>query len=122
MSASTSPVDDLKVASTAPTDCTEVFDDHGDLRDAVDRSPFFASQVDFVHSTDLRVGMVVPVFDTNRALAVDWTTAEWVASYQIYGITTHSVFMQRVLKKKLTGLPPSKIQVGPAALTPPGLL
>jgi len=66
--------------------------------------------------------MVVPVFNTGTGMTVDWTTSEWVASYQIYGFTAHSVFMQRVLKRKLSGLPPAKIQVGPGALTPPGLL
>ena len=65
--------------------------------------------------------MVTPVFDTSAAMPVDWSSAEWIASYQVYGITAHSVFLQRVLKKKQTGLPPNKIRVGPAALNPPGL-
>jgi hypothetical protein len=117
-----SPIDDLDAATTVPRDCTEVFDNHGDLNAAVDRSPFFASQVDFVPTADLRVGMVTPVFSTDGAMTTDWSSAEWIASYQIYGITAHSVFLQRVLKTRQTGLPPNKILVGPAALTPPGLL
>ena len=66
--------------------------------------------------------MVTPVFDSSGAMPADWSSAEWIASYQIYGITAHSVFMQRVLKKRQTGLPKNKILEGPAALNPPGLL
>jgi len=105
MSAHPSPVDNLDAATTVPNDCTEVFDNHGELNATGDQSPFLASQVDFVPSEELCVGMVTPVFDTSAAMSADWSSAEWIASYQVYGITAHSVFLQRVLKKKQTGLP-----------------
>ena len=79
MSAHPSPVDNFDAAIKVPKDYTEVFDNHGDLITAVDRSPFFAGQVDFVPLAELRVGMAFPVFDASTAMSADWSSAEWIA-------------------------------------------
>jgi hypothetical protein len=55
-------------------------------------------------------------------MSTGWAGAEWVASYQIYGISAHTVYMQRVFKKRQAGLPPKTIRVGATALNPAGLL